>query len=710
MIKRAILKDVLMIKILLPCITVLLLSFYYGVIAQEAVVYVSPLGSNEQRGFTPAEPLKDIQEALDRIPRLREEGYDSIRICLLEGTYRIDQSVRIRPEHSGTRDNPVLVYARLGEEVILSGGRELSGWEVTADGLWSVHIPEVASGEWYFKQIYINGESRRRARIPNEGFKIVAGFPEGTPNTVSYHKDCQSFEFSPGDLVPGWKNEVDIDVIVYHFWTDSHLKIELIDTVAHIVTFRHKAGKVFTDDFTEDGARYIIENVWEGLDAPGEWYLDRPSGVLYYYPYPGEDPGSVTCVAPYTEQLLDIRGEQRALNYVEGIRFENLVFEYTNFLLSEGSTNDDQGASEVSAAVVLEGSRRVVLSRCEFRNLGNWAIEMGSGSYENRIESNRIHHVAAGGIRVHGGDEGSHPLDRTGFIRITDNEIGYYGQVYPSAVGIFLKQSYSNEVLHNHVHNGYYTGISLGWEWGYQRSISRDNKIEYNHIHDIGMGLLSDMGGIYTLGVSPGTTIRNNLIHDVEANRYGGWGIYNDEGSSHILVENNIVYRTKFAGYNVNSAREITVRNNIFALGRLNQISRNRMEPHKSFYFEQNIVYWTEGDLLDGRMGDESYMFYFRPGSRRGSREVTSTYEMDYNLYFNPNQALENMDFDGSGLAGWQERGKDNHSMFTDPLFEDAEGYDFRLKPGSPAFGLGFKAINMENVGPRYGTGRYPKK
>src|SRR3954451_16414736 len=133
---------------------------------------------------------------------------------------------------------------------------------------------------------------------------------------------------------------------------------------------------------------------------------------------------------------------------------------------------------------------------------------------------------------------------------------------------------------------------------GYQRSISRDNVVAYNHIHHIGQGLLSDMGAIYTLGVSPGTILRNNLIHDVDAHNYGGWGIYNDEGSTGILVENNIVYNTKFAGYNIHYAKEITVRNNIFALGRLQQINRNSVEPHQSVYFENNIIYWKESPLF----------------------------------------------------------------------------------------------------------------
>ena len=114
------------------------------------------------------------------------------------------------------------------------------------------------------------------------------------------------------------------------------------------------------------------------------------------------------------------------------------------------------------------------------------------------------------------------------------------------------------------------------------------------------------MGGIYTLGIQPGTRIRNNLIHDIATFTYGGWGIYPDEGSSDILIENNIVYHCKSAGFHQHYGRENVVRNNIFAFNRENQLMRTRAEPHISFTFERNIVYFDQGRLLGGNWtGDQ---------------------------------------------------------------------------------------------------------
>ena len=312
--------------------------------------------------------------------------------------------------------------------------------------------------------------------------------------------------------------------------------------------------------------------------------------------------------------------------------------------------------------------------------------------------------MAAGGIRVGGGKETSPPWDRTRNNRITDNWLHHYGQDFPSAVGVLLTDTEGNTVAHNHIHDGGYTGVSIGWVWGYQRSVSQNNRVEFNHIHHIG-GVLSDMGGIYTLGVSPGTVIRNNHIHDVDANHYGGWGIYHDEGSTHLLVENNVVHHTKFAPFNIHFAKEVTVRNNIFALGKLEQASRGRAEPHKSVFFENNIVYWREGELLSKNWKDVPYTFHAHPKDKSGTQTLTNTFEFDWNLYFNPTKTRDEVKWAGGTWAEWQKRGKDRHSQYADPLFVNPEQGDFTLRPESPAFALGFQPIDLSQVGPRIKTG-----
>jgi hypothetical protein len=405
-------------------------------------------------------------------------------------------------------------------------------------------------------------------------------------------------------------------------------------------------------------------------------------------------------IAPIAPAFITMQGDPLQRQYVEHIRFEKLDFRYTNWRLPPGNSNDNQGSADVPAAITMTGARHCVFEGCDFTNMGTFAFDIAEGCTANRFVGNTISHVAAGGFRVNGNSR-RHPLLRTSGNEIVDNDIGPYGEVYPSAVGVLLMRTDRNFVAHNEIHHGWYTGISIGWDWGYHRSDSRDNVVEFNHIHHIGQGLLSDMGGIYTLGVSPGTVLRNNLIHDVNANHYGGWGIYNDEGSTGILIENNIVYNTKFAGYNIHFAKEITVRNNIFALGRLQQLSRSRKEPHKSCFFENNIVYFKEGKLLDNAWSDGEYEFYFHPKDDSGTRKVTSTFDMDYNVYYNPRLSPEEMDFNGGSFEEWKKRGKDTHSLCVDPRFVDAEHHDFRLQPDSPAFKLGFQAIDVSTVGPR---------
>jgi hypothetical protein len=326
---------------------------------------------------------------------------------------------------------------------------------------------------------------------------------------------------------------------------------------------------------------------------------------------------------------------------------------------------------------------------CTFTRLAGYALELGKGCQQNRIVGNELFDLGAGGIRVGEAVKTQEPFEQNYGNVITDNHIRHGGVVYPPAVGVLIMQSGRNRVAHNHIHHLYYTAISVGWNWGYQETPCRENVIEFNHLHDIGQFMLSDMGGVYTLGIQKGTIIRNNLIHDVNSFTYGGWGLYPDEGSTDIVFENNVVYRCKSAGFHQHYGRANIVRNNVFAFGKENQLMRTRQESHISFIFTNNIVYFNSGNLLGSNWSDD----YFA---------------IEGNVYFDarPGATPATMKFAGATLEQWRARGHDTNSIIADPFFVAPEKYDFRLKTNSPAFKLGFKLIDLSQVGVRSGKDR----
>ncbi|MBC7287665.1 MAG: right-handed parallel beta-helix repeat-containing protein, partial [Armatimonadetes bacterium] len=426
--------------------------------------------------------------------------------------------------------------------------------------------------------------------------------------------------------------------------------------------------------------RYFVENFREALDQSGEWYLDRREGRLYYWPLPGEDMGKVTVVAPYLRHIVELRGEPEIGLPVEHVHFRDLSFQHADWVFEREDECDGQAAYFLDAAVYATGAKNCLFEGCEIAHVGEYGIWLSEGCRDNRIVQCHIHDLGGGGVKI------GEPLNREGDREAGRNAVDNCfihdgGHVFPAGVGVWIGRSSYNQVTHNEICDFYYTGISVGWCWGYAATTAHDNIVEYNHIHHIGLGVLSDMGGIYTLGRSPGTRLRYNLIHDIYMFLYGAGGIYPDEGSSNILIENNICYDTATGGFTQHYGRDNMVRNNIFAYSQGPQLVLGRAEPeYCPFEFVQNIAYSTTGQMCNATWGAAPLL------------------KADYNCYWDTVQRMD-LEIGRWFWEEWVEMGKDVHSVVADPLFVDAEHRDFRLRPDSPALKLGFKPIDMSRTG-----------
>ena len=612
---------------------------------------------------SPEGEIHTLTQARDAARAQRRAGATgTIAIRIRDGVYYLNETLVLTPEDSDTTWE-----AAPGARPAISGGRVLTGWKKGEGPVWTA-----LAGEPYFRQLFIGGRRAQRARTPDFGFyRIDGASPTGKPLRL---------HFRGKDIRPQWAGS-DAEVVGLLAWADFRMPVAGVDEGTHVATLTldpRPSNK-------EADARYFIENAPDGLDSAGEWRLDRAAHTVSYWPLPGENLPAEETIAPALVQLVRLEGQPERQRFVRNVVFRGLLFEHADWTMDEKGYADTQAATPAPAAIEGIGALDTIVERCTVAHSGGYGVFFGRGSKRTRILASEFYDLGGGGIKL--GEERLYPDDEEQNYAnlVADNHIHDAGLVYAPAVGVWVLQSGRNQIVHNHIHDLFYTAISVGWTWGYGANQSRDNRIEYNHIHAVGKEMLSDMGGIYTLGMQPGTRIRNNLIHDIASFTYGGWGIYPDEGSSEMLIENNIVYNCKSAGFHQHYGRENLVRNNIWAFNRENQLMRTRAEPTLSFTFERNIVYFNQGRLL-------------------GSNWSGDRFAMAHNLYFDTRGP--NIRFAGKSFAEWQAAGNDAGSVIADPLFVNAGNYDFRLRADSPALKLGFQQIDMSGVGPRVPAGQ----
>lgn len=666
--------------------------------------YVAPTGSDQASGKQGA-PFATIEHARDVVRSLKHSG-TPVTIYLRGGTYSLSRPLHFAPEDSGTAEAPVTYAAYKNEHPVISGGRAITGWkETSVDGkyLWAVDIPSVREGKWYFRELWINGHRAVRARNLNTGFFRATAVPD-LDLSKPYQQGNQSFRFAPGQLAY-WPDLEDSEIVFLTFWISAREKVVSLDEATHVAKLAKRTPMRLTDGFGKvpQLARFYVENAYELLDAPGEWYLNRKAGTLNYMPLPGERIAKAEAIAPVLERLVFFDGDPKNDRVIEYLNFRDIAFAHSEWWLPAEDRNDKyqrQGSSFNPGAIQLVGARHCTFDHCSVAHVSSYGMVFSRGCDHDLVTRCDLYDLGTGGMRIGEADRiGNVPPDvpnpfpddpklETHDIEVSDSVIREGGRVFHQGHGILIGQSYNNLIAHNDIRDFYHSGISNGWTWGYGKSLAHNNIIEYNHIHQIGQGWSSDLGGVYSLGTQPGTVIRYNLIHDVECADYVGRGVYLDEGSTGVTVENNIMYNTSTGGFGLNYGRENIIRNNIFAFSKQAQIEHagnmEKAPPGSSYTLERNIFYYRSSENL--------LKTPWRP-------RPSDKFAVNHNLYWREGGA--EIKFGTRTLAEWQALGFDKDSIVADPMFVDAKKADFRLKPGSPAEKTGFQAIDLTTVGPR---------
>lgn len=662
------------------------LTFFAGQGVAAQNYYVAP-GGNDANPGTEAKPFATLERARDAVRQLKAAGplRERVTVHLRGGVYRAGKTIEFTPEDSGTENAPITYTASGRERPVISGGRPITGWRKADGNLWQATVPEVKEGRWYFHQLFVNGERRTRARTPNQGYLytegILAPFNRAKwsdPNIMAK----RGFVFRDGDI-RRWPNFNDALIVIYHSWTTSIHFITELDPAERTV----RLAPISTwpiGYWWEWNTRYHVENIFEALDEPGEWYLDRRTGVLSYWPMPGENMKQAEVIAPVVQQtLVAFKGAPAGKKFVEHLRFVGLSFQHTDCFIAPNMPTDQQGATERKPLIAAEGLRHTVFENCEIAHAGENGLWLDSGCTDNVIRHCHIHDLGGSAVFV-----GPKVWRDTPELRVERNVVDNCfihdgSHLFRGSQGVWIGRSSYNQVTHNEISDFHHLGVSVGHSWGYAPSSAHHNLVAFNHVHHICNGYFSDGGGIYTLGISPGTVILNNVVHDVLPTPLmpvGGTGIYLDEGSSGIVVASNIVYRVGAGAFNQHYGKENLVRNNIFAFGGRNPITSGRPEEHLSFTFEGNIALSSEGQATAD---------HFSP--------LKSKTEFRRNLYWDTstNAPL----FSGVSFAEWQRTGRDRDSRIADPQFHDAAQGDFRLRPTSPAIAMGFEPIPTDQVG-----------
>jgi hypothetical protein len=588
--------------------------------APDATFFVSPRGDDGWSGTRPSPvdggtdgPFRTVGRAHEAVRSAVDDGRsEPITVSIRGGRYRLSEPLVF---DEAERSYPPVTYAAYpGEVPVLSGGRPVTGWEsTTVNGVdaWKTTIDAVADGEWSFKQLFVDGERRPRPRIPD---RTDEAFRDGENHTLEEWGMHEISEVPPGveqppglggpenrrfvteHVDPDWRNLTDVEIVMFSRWMDERTHVEAFDAETNTVTVANRTFHV--SNITD--SRFYVENVFEALSKPGQWYLDTDTGECYYVPREDESIGDTRFVAPALERLVEIRGDGEG-SYASDVTVSGIVFAHTRWSFQPPRGADSQ-AEHVPAAVFLRDARECTFERCAFRHLGTFGVEIERASRNNRITRCDFRDLGGGAAQI--GQETHRDFqgdisETAEWKRNRGNAVEHcrvkrYGRVFRRSTAFLVENAAETRVEHCHAYDAFQPAITAGGQLGFDPSVDGDNTFAFNHFHDVGRGLFNHVSGIYVRGRNPGTVVRGNYVHDTSGyNRV--FALHLDLGCTDTTWEHNVTHGVDFA-IQQHYGRRNTFRNNVLvsegpAIVRLAKPEAD----HLDLRFERN-VFRSRGD------------------------------------------------------------------------------------------------------------------
>ncbi len=656
-------------KIILSLILSLILMPVIG----QVRLYVATNGNDKNTGASD-KPFRSLSHAVKTASMLKD---NEVEIIMYKGVYYLNKTIRI--DATEFLPGSLRIIASENENVTISAGKSLKlRWRPYNNRIYVASVPQNIT----FERLYINQKLQPLARYPNydSSARVFHGI---APDAIAPER------------VKRWKNPKGgyVHALHAHEWGGFHYRITGVDSNGNLQLeggWQNNRPNKMHEQYR------FVENIFEELDAPGEWWLDKERHLLYLYPPRGISLNEALVEVSQLKNSIELKGSMD--KPLRNIQLHNLSFTHNErtFMDTREPLLRSDWTIYRGAAILLEGTEGCKISDCAFEGIGGNAIMVSNYNKYDTITGCHIFNTGANAVCFVGdskavrspsfGYENFVPfseLDKTpGSLTnnfpqecvVTDNLIHDLGDIEKQATGVQIQVASSITVSYNSIYNTPRAGINIG-DGCFGGHVLEFNDV-FNTVRETGdHGSFNSWGRdrfwapdrkymdslvvlhpeLILLDAQKQTVIRNNRFRCDH-----GWDIDLDDGSSNYHIYNNLC---------LNGG--IKLREGFFRVVENNFMINNSFHPH--------VWFKNSGDVFERNIVMKKYAPI---GITDWGKRI------DYNFFL-----------DTAALADAQKSGTDQHSLAGDPMFADPINGDYSVAANSPSLKVGFKNFSMTAFG-----------